>query len=221
MKYFLRFTIICCVAFSVCASGNNVYFVDNAVVWVYLTNRRLQNYAEVKNCYSLDSVRIEDQINGTMAIYADYGEQEVFPFAKDGLYHYFKAFRDVKSYTSNPYDNLNIFHGDRYTLLNAMNIDGIVICFKITCRVKKIIVGEDCVIDSSLYNNPKDFVLEDDLLEYCHFWDDYVDRRTFWMNDYYLIDSVYCYRSLSSEEIINMNLNKIDNSHTIIKYGTW
>lgn len=199
---------------------SNEFVVDDATLFVYLQNRRLLHYPSITNCYSIDSVRIVDEHKRAMPVFADYGEQEVFPFKNVGMFRHFKLLRNISCYTSKPHNNDCIFGGDRYVVLNGNDEGRVILCFKISCRLKTVFANE-CFVDSIVYQNPKDNVVNGDVVEYCHYWDDYVDNRTFWKEDYFLIDTVYSYRSLSLFEMRSYNLKKICNSDVIYKYGVW
>lgn len=195
--------------------------VDDATFIVYMQKKVLNGYPEVDNCYSIDSIRIT-QGGRRYIVYGDYSEQEVFLYKPANVYHYLRNMRNIKCYTCNPYDNHYIYGGDRYEFLD--NVKGrVVIAFKISCRLRRMIPNYNCWLDTSAYSSPNEFLLhiDKDTDEYCRLWDDYTDNRTFYGKDYYLIDSIFNYQSLDSAEISRLKIKSKINSEIINKYGTW
>ena len=217
---------LCCLASQAIAT-NNTYIFRNATLTVYMHNRLLQDYPDYTHGYSIDSVRLIDETHNPYKVLADYGEQEIFLYQYDRVRLYFKNLRHVRCYTTMPYDNYYIYGGDRYATSGPDSV--IVICFKMSCRLLKIVPNINSTIDEDAYQNPREILqkfaaeteAEGEELHYCHYWDNYEDRRTFWSGEYYLIDSVLSYRSLDSLEIKDLRLKKIDNSEPINKYGVW
>lgn len=201
-------------------SLNEFVSVDNAIVMCYMHNRQLPSFPDVTNCYSIDSVRIIDADENTYTIWADYGEQEVFPYQPKVL-DFFRQFRKIQCYTESPYNNHYISGGNRYMAWD--NDSTLIICFKTSCILRRMIPDVNCWLDTTIYRNPQneDNVKDDAIVEYCHYWDDYVDNRTFWIKEYYVIDSVLSYCPLDTFEMRGLNLRKIDNTTIINKYGTW
>ena len=227
MELKLLFVCLSCLPFLVNEASDEYVAINDAVMTVFMHNRRLQDYPYITDCYSIDSVRLVDNKKNSYIVLADYGEQETFLYQYDMVRLYFKNLRNVHCYTTMPYNNCYIYGGDRYVLSDADS--AIVICFKMSCRLLKIVPNINSTIDEDAYQNPREILqkfaaeteAEGEELHYCHYWDNYEDRRTFWSGEYYLIDSVLSYRSLDSLEIKDLRLKKIDNSEPINKYGVW
>lgn len=212
--------LACCIVLYINKPEEYV-LVDDAIIIVYMQKRVLSGYPEVNDCYSIDSIRIMKD-NHRYIVYGDYSEQEVFLYKPADVHYYLKNMRKVKCYTCNPYDNHYIHGGDRYEFLDDAK-GRMAIAFKISCRLRRMIPNSNCWLDTSAYHSPNEFLMhiDNDIEDYCHFWDDYIDNRTFYGKEYFLIDSICGYQSLDLTEISRLKMKRKDNSEIINKYGTW